>query len=93
MNKRKLGRSLIAVAALGLLATGCSEKAREQFRDAPRSGETNRNAADVITMPDGFSNIATKCDHGNRVYVAFHGDSAYASLSVVAADPSCRVAE
>jgi hypothetical protein len=40
-------------------------------------------------MPDGFSNVATKCDHGNRLYVAFHGDNVYAALTVVANDPTC----
>lgn len=76
------------VAALALL-TGCS-KYSEPFKDAPRSGHDNGTAADLIRMPDGFSNAATKCDHGNRIYVAYHGDSKYASIAVVPADPTCR---
>lgn len=75
------------IAAVVLALTGCG-KVTEPYKDAPR-GTQNSGAADTIAMPDGFSNVATKCDHGNRVYVAFHGDSPYASLAVVANDPTC----
>ena len=74
---------------VALTASGCSQKAREAFRDAPRAA-TNNEPADVVTMPDGFSNLATKCDHGNRVYVAFKGDQNRAAVAVVAEDPTCR---
>lgn len=77
-----------ALVALLLLA-GCA-KYVEPFKDAPRSGQDNGSPADVIRMPDGFSNAATKCDHGNRIYTAYHGDSRYASIAVVPADPTCR---
>ena len=70
-------------------AAGCGAKFVEPFKDAPRSGVDNGGAADLIRMPDGFSNAATKCDHGNRVYVAYHGDSAYGAIAVVASDPTC----
>lgn len=73
-----------------LILTACSVgKTTEPFKDAPRSGTSNTEPADTITMPDGFSNVATKCDHGNRVYVAFHGDSPYAAIAVVPNDPTC----
>lgn len=78
----------LAAAAL-LLLTGCNDKASEPFKDAPRSGKDNGSAADLIRMPDGFSNASTKCDHGNRLYLAYHGDSAYAAIAVVADDPTC----
>ncbi|MET7776269.1 hypothetical protein ABZU94_10675 [Streptomyces mirabilis] len=85
-------RAAVAAAAvilgLGLLA-GCNDKASEPFKDAGRSGHDNGTPADLIRMPDGFSNAATKCDHGNRIYIAYHGDSAYAAIAVVAGDPSC----
>lgn len=82
-------RVLAAVAAVLVLA-GCGAKANEPFKDAPRSGTSNTTPADTITMPDGFSNLATKCDHGNRIYVAFHGDGTGAAITVVPADPTCR---
>jgi len=73
-----------------LLLTGCgADKAQEPFKDAPR-GTTNSSRADTIEMPDGFSNVATKCDHGNRIYVLFKGDSDYGSVAVVANAPDCQ---
>lgn len=70
----------LAVATLSL--TGC-DKFTEPFKDAPRSGFVNDDPADMFTMPDGFSNGSSKCDHGNRVYVLYHGDSAYGAIAVV----------
>lgn len=82
-------RPLIAVVAVLSLAglTGCG-KAAEPFKDAQR-GSTNDDPADTITFPDGFSNVATKCDHGNRLYSAFHGDNPYGAIAVVSGDPTC----
>lgn len=79
---------LLCAGALIVGAAACSQKGREQFRDAPR-GETNSGAADFITFPDGFSNVAAKCDGPNRVYVAFKGDANRAALAVAANDPRC----
>lgn len=78
-----LAGSLVATS-LG----GCS-KYTEPFKDAPRTGVNNGVPADLIRMPDGFSNMATKCDHGNRVYVVYHGDNAYGAMAVVANDSTC----
>lgn len=76
-----------AAAAIALLA-GCSQKAAEPFRDAPVSGHQS-SPAEVIEMPDGFSNVADKCDgHGHRVYVLFHSDGSYGSVTAVS-DPGC----
>lgn len=76
------------LTAAALLLTGCVDKVAEPFHDAPR-GTSNDTRADVFTMPDGFSNGATKCDHGNRLYVVFHGDSPYGAIAVVGQDPTC----
>lgn len=86
MNKLVTAAS-VAVLTIAAL-TGCA-KANEPFNDAKR-GTENNTPADVVTMPDGFSNAATKCDHGNRIYILFHGDSTYGSVAVVPADPTCR---
>ena len=85
---RRLASATLLVLTAGVLA-GCGlEKAQEPFQDAPR-GTSNQEPADTVTFPDGFSNVATKCDHGNRLYVAFKGDAAYGSVTVVADDPTC----
>ena len=76
--------TLITAAAI----TSCA-KFNEHFQDAKVVGR-NFNGAVVGNMPDGFSNWATKCaDPGHRIYVAYHGDNAYAALAVVD-DPNCR---
>jgi len=91
VTKRHLAVAVVT-AVLGFgLATGCA-KANEPFQDAER-GSTNDSPADVGQMPDGFSNYATKCDHGNRVYIIFKSDAAYGSIAVVPQDPTCSGAE
>jgi hypothetical protein len=79
--------ALLGLLAIAALLGGCS-KTFERFQDAPRAS-TNTSPADVITMPDGFSNVAAKCDGPNRVYVVFHADSAYGSVAVAPNDPRC----
>jgi hypothetical protein len=86
---RKTLAAITAAFALALLLTGCSDKFNEPFKDAPR-GTSNNGPADIGTMPDGFSNWASKCDGPNRVYTAYHGDATYAAIAVVANDPRCR---
>jgi len=81
--------TLTAALVMGLLfVTGCASKQSEPFKDAER-GTSNTDKADTITFPDGFSNVATKCDNGNRVYVAFKGDAAYGSIAVVPNAKGC----
>lgn len=81
--------AVTAAAALAVTLSGCATKANEPSKDAPR-GSINNGAADTITMPDGFSNVASKCDGPNRVYVIFHGDDKYGSVAVVPNDPRCK---
>lgn len=88
VNKKIVTVIATAVLTLGVLV-GCGmDKYQEPFKDAPR-GTTNEQPADTITMPDGFSNVATKCDHGNRIYVVFHQDGPYGAITVVPNDPTC----
>jgi hypothetical protein len=79
----------LTVVAIVVLSSCGLDKATEPFKDAPR-GAVNGDPADVLRMPDGFSNVATKCDGPNRVYVVFHGDKAYGSVAVVTNDPRCK---
>ena len=84
MKTRIAGAACILLA---LAVAGCG-KVSEPYKDAER-GSTNNDKADTLTFPDGFSNVATKCDHGNRVYVIFKGDSTYGGIAVAPNDPSC----
>lgn len=85
MKKTLMAVLLVAVLALSSCSWG---KTSEPYKDAKR-GKTNDSPADTLTFPDGFSNVATKCDNGNRVYVIFKGDNAYGSIAVVPDDPTC----
>jgi hypothetical protein len=91
MRSSRTRTALIAAAVLAAIGlTGCDTKTSEPFKDAPRSHVNNGVPMDVVRGSDGFSNLGTKCDHGNRVYVAYHGDSAYAAVAVVPQDPTCN---
>ncbi|MFJ2709063.1 hypothetical protein ACIO3R_38565 [Streptomyces sp. NPDC087428] len=86
---RYIAAAVGVTAALAFGATACSGKFSEPFKDAPRSGKDNGAPADVIRMPDGFSNAASKCDGPNRVYVLYHGDKPYGDIAIVSNDPRC----
>lgn len=80
----------VAIAALAFVAfvAGCSQKAQEPFRDAPTSTR-DTSPVELYDNADGFSNWSEKCDrHGNRVFVAFHGDSAYTAITAIP-DSTC----
>lgn len=79
--------AIVILAAFGLSACDPVGKATEPFKDAERA-DTHNNPADVVTMPDGFSNISTKCVDGIRYSVLYHADNPYGSLSTVV-DPNC----
>lgn len=89
MNMKKI-IALSATTAVSLaVLTGCDfSKYTEPFKDAPRTNTEDNSPAQVITMPDGFSNLATKCVNGMRYTVAYHADSPYGAINVVA-DPKC----
>jgi hypothetical protein len=83
-----VGLMLGLVVAVGVAA--CGDKGTEQFRDAPRGADLNNEPADILTMPDGFSNVAHKCDGPNMVYVIFHENRPYGSVAVAPNDPRCK---
>lgn len=91
---KRLARIAAAVLTLGLSLAlgGCGlgeNKYTEPWNDAPRKGAVITDPVEVIANADGFSNLSTGCNHGNRWYVAYHADQAYAAIAVVAADITC----
>ena len=92
MGKTKIRPAHLALgAALVFVFTGAlsCESIQEPFNDAPRSSATFDGPADIITMPDGFSNWATKCVQGSRIFAAYHGEAPYASGFAIPNDPTC----
>lgn len=70
-NRTTFGAVIGGIAIAAIALSGCFDKQVEPFKDAPTSKVRDSNPADIIEMPDGFSNVATKCDgHGHRLYVA-----------------------
>lgn len=88
----RVARVIAGCALAGVVLAACGQ----QMNDAPvvQGNETGDNTpAEIIAMPNGFSNLATKCDkYGNRVYTIYHatGNGAYGSVFVVPADRSCQ---
>jgi hypothetical protein len=68
--------------------SACDGKYTEPYKDAPIDGR-DRTPAKIFEMPDGFSNFAFKCNGPVGVYVIFHHDSPYGSISTVNNDPNC----
>jgi hypothetical protein len=80
----------VALALAGLALVSCGG---EGSKDAPR-GVDDEGPADVLLFPDGFSNVAHKCDGPNMVYSSTNGGSGNegsnrAAIAVVPNDPRC----
>lgn len=88
-KKTFIATGVVIGLAITLSACDLGGKISEPFNDAKRAGEDN-SAALIITMPDGFSNQATKCVAGIRYTSAFKGDATYGSISVVGGDNGCK---
>lgn len=79
---------------LAIALTGCGkpsswfDKATEPYQDA-KIGTKDKTAAKVIEMPDGFSNLATKCVGGVRYTVSYKGDANRTAIATVL-DPACK---
>lgn len=89
---RRARRAFAAGMAALLAATlgGCGEnKYTEPWNDAPRKGAIITDPVEVIANADGFNNLSTGCNHGNRWYATYHGDAPYGALAVVPNDPTC----
>lgn len=67
----KIGVVACAVtAALVLTSCGGSTPPVYPFgNDVAHTGVQNTTPADEVVMPDGYSPVMTKCDHGNRLYL------------------------
>lgn len=89
MNKKWIAAAVLAASLTALTACDHNSKAVQQYNDAPTVSGNDDSPARIINMPDGFSNVAFKCVKGDGIYVIFHKDSTYGSVSVVGNDHAC----
>jgi len=91
MTKTKI--VVIAVSGVvvaGLTLTACGHnKYNEPFNDAGRTGAQDNGSATVVTMPDGFNNLAVKCFGHDLIATIYHNDSSYGSVAISKDDPNC----
>ena len=61
-------RLLVVLGLAALLLTGCAED--DGGKDA-RVGQRNNDPANIVNMPEGYPDVATKCSGipGRRVWV------------------------
>ncbi|MGW1547506.1 hypothetical protein [Streptomyces sp. NPDC002346] len=82
--------ALATLALIGALSlTGCASLT-EPFNDAPVSRKDDSPAV-IYSMPDGFANVAAKCDgNGFRIFTTRGADSGGGKAVAVVADPKCN---
>lgn len=79
---------LVIVGVFGILAlAGCGEYGQNATK-----GSRDTGSADIINFPQGFRNVAHKCDGPNMVYSSSYGDSSTvtSSITVIGNDPRCK---
>lgn len=89
--RRPPAGQLAALALILAALAACGDDDERGTGDAPaRRGDDS--PAEVLNFPDGFSNVAHKCDgHGHRVYVTTQ--NANGKQMAVVADPACGDSE
>lgn len=82
---RRITIGLTAAAIMALAACGNSTHQSSDY------GNVNHAPANVVQFPDGFRNIAYKCDGPNMVYSvsSANSDSLSGGVAIAANDPRC----
>lgn len=97
MSPRNWRRTDIALATGLLAALALGACGGAPHGDAPvEPGGVDTSPATVIQFPEGFRNVAVKCDGPNRVYSSSRGSSSDAvagSVAVVPNDPRCKTTQ
>lgn len=74
-------KKVIIVGFATLTLAGCANDAPVSSRDI--------GPAEKVNMPDHFATVATKCNHGNRIYQTSHGGNSSSAIAIVPNDESC----
>lgn len=96
-NTKRVILAVVGIVAILISLVAC---AGSTHQSAPNPAEVNHQAArEVIEMPEGFRNVAEKCDSGgNMILVTSRGmllddNSAGAlpsGIAVILNDPRCK---
>lgn len=81
-------KALLTAALLvgsGAAIAACGSQDYKGLGDAP-VGKHDESPREVVVMPDTFPNLATVCNHGNRLYVNTRTGG---FTAVVPQDPTC----
>ena len=87
---KKIITGALGAVAVAVLAAGCGSKA-SGTGDAPIGNQGDSAPWDIISSPDHYPNIATRCDpyqSGKRLYIVTHDRTDNPPLIVD--DPACQ---
>jgi uncharacterized secreted protein with C-terminal beta-propeller domain len=87
--KKKIIGFVGGVAMVVATLVGCADSPHQ----SAEYGNVNHAPADVVQFPDGFRNVAHKCDGTNMVYSvsSANSDTLSGGVAVVPNDPRCKV--
>ncbi|MFD9205953.1 hypothetical protein ACFVZM_06695 [Streptomyces sioyaensis] len=89
MKKNRIALAMAGTAIVAMSATGCASLT-EPWNDAPVQRKDDGPAV-IYSMPDGFANVAAKCDgYGHRMFTTRGGDQGGGKSVAVIADPTCK---
>ena len=80
---------LVAAIIVVALLTSCGAGTNPEVYSDAEVGDRDTTSAKIIEMPDGFSNVATKCVDGNQIYVIFRNKASTGNFGSVAVVPGC----
>lgn len=87
MTHRVAALMIVTAVAVGTSAASCNAKGTGDAPVEPVDKQNNA-PAHIINMPDGFPNVAVKCDQGTGIYVTSHGKSDVPPV-IIPNDPRC----
>jgi len=90
LGPRKVITSALLVVAVATIGAGCGSKA-SGTGDAPIGNRGDGAPWDIISSPDHYPNIATRCDpyqSGKRLYIVTHDRTD--TQPIIVDDPACQ---
>jgi hypothetical protein len=100
VNKINVGVGIMGIVGVALMVLAGCAASGPTHQSAPNPAEINHQAANaIVEMPDGFRNVAEKCDSGgNMILVSSRGElldnnsggALPSAVAVILNDPRCK---